>query len=120
VFTRIRWLKPEEKKKRKSADRMIVEQNQDLKKQAGAEESSVKLFLQSECCYSNFDEDYLIVSDVVKKYDEFCFENNIPSIQRQNILTSNELSDMGVLLRSDFPLPYLRGLTKGYVYLNEK
>jgi len=38
----------------------------------------LKRFLAKECAYSNFQEDYVLVDEFERKYDEFCTENSVP------------------------------------------
>lgn len=95
VFSNIRWKKKIEKLMAKSSD-PISEQigtQHDIE-----EESSVKRFIDYECMYSNFKEDFIPMEDLNKAYDNFCFENTISQINKQNLSTSEELHEFGAIL----------------------
>ena len=104
AFVGIRWKTFYEKARYSSNKGNSIETNTN-------EESSVSSFLSFECTTSLYESEYILSSDLKKRYDAYCFEID-QSNEREDILNSKELISFGGKFREKFSIPFIRGVAK--------
>ena len=82
--------------------------------------NSILTFLESECIATSFKSDFILVSEVLERYDEFCRERNITDISKLKLEESNEMIDFGAEFKSNFSLPYVKGIILTKIYGHDK
>jgi hypothetical protein len=109
AYTNIRWKTYHEKVKSDQALKLqYIASGTDEDK----EQDSVIKFIESECVKSDFDTDFILVSELLLKYDQFCIDQKYDDLHKGNIAGSPALEDFGAVLNQEFSVPYLEGVTR--------
>jgi hypothetical protein len=69
-------------------------------------------FLESECAQSPRNSDFILLSDLQKKFKIFCKESKINESSTVNIVGSTELETFGAKLKENFTIPYIAGIAE--------
>jgi hypothetical protein len=76
-------------------------------------ESIVARFLKTECIYTPFETDYIILSDLEEAYQIFCQNFLDASSTQESIVGSAALAEFGTSLSSSVPVEYIQGMMNG-------
>ena len=111
AYTHIRWKTPLEK-----FDEVELQKAGEGKKDTGGilkgqEENIISKFLNTECAKSSFKRDFILVSDLKVRYDDFCADKKIDDLVKINIVGCPELEQFGARLDTNLYIPYLSGIT---------
>ena len=68
-------------------------------------------FLNSECIKSSFKSDFILVSDLIEKYNQFCRDHKVPDISKQKIIDSPELKEFGAEFNPRYVVPFIKGIS---------
>ena len=71
----------------------------------------ISRFLEAEWVKSSFKHDFIPVTDLAKKYDEFCDSDKISELVKLNIVGSNELIEFGAEFVPNFITPFIKGIS---------
>jgi hypothetical protein len=69
-------------------------------------------FLESECSQTPRESDFILVSELQRKYKTFCRESKIDESTTVDIVGSTELENFGAKLKENFTVPYIAGVAE--------
>jgi hypothetical protein len=76
-------------------------------------------FLSSECMQSTFTNDFILVTDLEQKYDDFWRQNKVSQIEKCKIVGSPEMESFGGIFKDEYEIPFVQGITKCVVPVKE-
>ena len=109
AYTHIRWKTPLEKFDEAEMQKSNGKKEGGIVK--GEEENVISKFLNAECAKSSFKRDFIIISDLKLRYDDFCSDQKIDDLVKINIVGCSELEQFGAKLDTNLYIPYLSGIT---------
>ena len=78
--------------------------------------NSILSFLDFEWIVTSFKSDFILVSDIVKRYDKFCKDRNISELVKHKLEESDEMIEFGAEFVPNFSLPFVRGIALSRLY----
>ena len=110
AYTHIRWKTPLEKFEEVEMKKSSGKKDGDgiIK---GQEENVISKFLNAECAKSSFKRDFILISDLKDRYDNFCADKKIDELVKINIVGCPELEQFGAKHDTNLYIPYLSGIT---------
>jgi hypothetical protein len=70
------------------------------------------MFLESECSQTPRESNFILVSELQRKYKTFCRESKIDESTTVDIVGSTELEIFGAKLNENFAVPYITGIAE--------
>lgn len=108
AYTGICWKNDTEKLK--------DQENQELENIAQIEEpNSASDFLNSECKRSSYPSDYILVSELKARYNQYCKDQQVSDVLKINIVGSTEIEEFGAKFNQGFMIPYVRGIVFAHI-----
>jgi hypothetical protein len=102
-YTYLRWKKPQEERRDP-----VVDYRRGM--------DSVQLFLQS-CCVSTVHAvDFVLISDMLPRYEQFCVDNSIGVLDRRHLVGSNECLEFGAKFTDDKSITIVVGCIQQQEY----
>lgn len=83
-------------------------ENEDVKKT----KSDIMKFLESECTQTPRESDFILVSDLQRRFKIFCKESKISESTTVEIVGSTELETFGARLKENYTVPYIAGIAE--------
>ena len=110
AYTHVRWKTPLEKfeeiQLKKSSD-----EGKDIGLLKGEQENVISKFLNAECAKSSFKRDFILISELKERYDDFCSDRKIDDLVKINIVGCPELEQFGARFDTNLYIPYINGIT---------
>ena len=112
AYVNIRWKTISEKLQTNQG----VKLNENNIDQSEKKFNPIVSFLESEWLVTSFKSNFILVSDLLKKYDKFCKDRNIPQIMKLKLEESNEMVEFGADFIQNFSIPFVRGIILTKIY----
>jgi hypothetical protein len=75
----------------------------------------IKKFIKINLYKCTYETDYILVTELQERYDQYCINHNVDPLTKGNISRSPEIEKYGGVLKQDLVIPFILGITKKIV-----
>lgn len=98
----------------------MPERKEAIVEQFDPNDSMVKRFLTSQCKYTPFEQDYIVLKDLEEAYDSFCSNFEEGASNRETLIGSPALAEFGTRMTHSVEVEYLHGIMKNTNFARAK